>query len=138
MKDESFKINELLGLMRGHDKVILSLTGINAMEFPSEQVYDLIINSCRINKTILMFAFRYALGRESTAPSIVSEQIKENINLFNEGDIKSMIDDIEAAPHLGMECDIARWNDLKEFLYDEMVRRGLNEGIYFNEIRRRI
>lgn len=43
---------------------------------------------------ILIFAFRYALGRESTAPSIVCDVIKRNWNNLTEQDrvkIKSEI-----------------------------------------------
>lgn len=49
---------------------------------------------CEVSNHILVFAMRYALGRWTSAPSIVIENIKDNIDCFATWEKKAMIDDI--------------------------------------------
>lgn len=67
------------------------------------------------NNTILFFAFRYALGRMSTAPSIMVEALKLNWDKFSESDqsqIKREIIQAIEGGRAGMECDIKEWEKL--------------------------
>ena len=65
----------------------------------------------------LFFAFRYALGRMSTAPSIVVTDLIRNWNLLNES-TKNMIKEeiMEAIENqkAGMKCDVEEWKKILE------------------------
>jgi len=64
----------------------------------------------------LIFAFRYALGRCSTAPFGVSHIIKNNMELLTGFDKMQIVQDIDNAIDsgiAGMECDVATWTELK-------------------------
>ena len=53
-----------------------------------------------------MYAFRYALGRKTYAPSMVIETIKENIDAFDKWQLELIIKEINECKDLGMACDI--------------------------------
>ena len=61
-------------------------------------------NKALVDKTILIFALRYALGRRTSAPSIVIEAIQDNIDIFD-WEIEMMIKEIDECRDYGMECD---------------------------------
>jgi len=66
-------------------------------------------------KDILIFGFRYALGRMSTAPSIMVEVIQKNWFDFTDGQRHLIQREIkEAIEHnmAGMDCDIKTWEKL--------------------------
>ena len=68
---------------------------------------------------MMLFAFRYALGRRTYAVNIVCEYIKKNINQLNTNDIQLIIKEIQDAAsnnNLGDECDKQCWNELMEWL----------------------
>lgn len=77
----------------------------------------------RVDREILFFAFRYALGRMSYAPSSVIDNIKANINEISTGDIQSYIREIGECANYGMEMDERHWLELKEFLENELAKR---------------
>lgn len=72
------------------------------------------MNNSDLRLTILG-CFRYSLGRMTYMPSHTVQIIKENKELFNEGDWKSFIKEIEECDNLGMDCDKQTWNELKKF-----------------------
>lgn len=61
-----------------------------------------------VDKTILIFALRYALGRRTSAPSIVIEAIQDNIDIFD-WEIEMMIKEVDECRDYGMECDKIQW-----------------------------
>ena len=68
---------------------------------------------------LIIFAFRYALGRRSMAPSVVSDLIRINRGEITEMTIKAIIHEINYAYKnglLGDRCDIEEWLSLKKEL----------------------
>lgn len=68
---------------------------------------------------IILFAFRYALGRMSMATSIICDVITRNKTKMNKHIIKNMIYEIEYADRnafIGDDADRREWMDLKEEL----------------------
>ena len=49
----------------------------------------------KFTRDIIHYAFRYALGRSSYAPSLVCDWIREHIHLITNSDAKQMRDEIE-------------------------------------------
>ena len=66
-------------------------------------------NRALVDKAILVFALRYALGRKTSAPSIVIEAIQDNIDIFDIWEIEVMIKEIDECRDYGMECDKIQW-----------------------------
>ena len=61
-----------------------------------------------VERDILIYAMRYALGRMTFAPTTVIENIKCNIDLFSIDGLKLIIKDIDKQDDFGgygMECD---------------------------------
>ena len=79
-------------------------------------------NKALVDKTILIFAFRYALGRQTFAPSMVIETIKENIDAFDKWQLELMIKEISESKDLGMACDIEEWLGFKGWLEKRLER----------------
>lgn len=70
-------------------------------------------------RLILIYSFRYALGRMSTAPSTVSGIIQDNLdklNLHSKAQIISEIDYAIEHNCYGMDCDKQTWLKLRELL----------------------
>lgn len=68
---------------------------------------------------ILHFAFRYALGRPTAAPSIVATVIRENMGWIRPATKKQMLREIREAimrDDAGDPCDVARWRELERDL----------------------
>lgn len=80
-------------------------------------------NKFKIDREILIFAFRYALGRSSFAPKIVTDNIKTNINNISTGDIKLFIKEINECTCYGMEMDKQHWLNFKDYLEDILNKR---------------
>lgn len=78
---------------------------------------------CKVDKATITFAMRYALGRQTFAPSMVIENIKHNIELFNSQDMKMLIRDIDyqASFGYGMQCDTDTWMNFKAYLEDKIA-----------------
>ena len=71
----------------------------------------------------MLYAFRYALGRTTTAPLDLCGIIKKNHHLFKAWAKKQIISDIDhSIEHnmAGMQCDVNVWKDLKDFLSDKI------------------
>lgn len=69
-----------------------------------------------MNEMILFCAFRYALGRRTSAPSLVAEEIMKNMGSISAYGKRQMIKEIEDAQFLGDECDKMVWLSLKDAL----------------------
>jgi hypothetical protein len=63
----------------------------------------------------ILGCFRYSLGRRTYMPSHTVKVIKEHSHLFNKQDWERFIQEIDECNNLGDECDIATWNELKDF-----------------------
>ena len=83
-----------------------------------------------VDKTILIFALRYALGRQTSAPSIVIEAIQDNIDIFVRWEIEMMIKEIDECRDYGMECDKIQWLGFMSWLAKrlEKLRKGFIHG----------
>lgn len=76
-----------------------------------------------VEPVILAFALRYSIGRKTYAPSLVIEEIKENINIINSSTIDVMISDVRG--HIGSygdESDKANWESFADYL--ELIVKG--------------
>lgn len=65
-----------------------------------------------VTEDMVVYAFRYALGRKTYAVQDVSDYLIENWHRFSKHTQSQIIDDIEKAierGEAGMECDIKMW-----------------------------
>lgn len=79
-----------------------------------------------VEPNIITFAFRYALGRMSMAPTIVADTIRKNINLIPTLDLHGMAHEIEMeyeVDGLGEDCDVRTWMNLQRDIEKELERR---------------
>lgn len=77
--------------------------------------------NCKVNIEILIFAFRYALNRQTSAPSIVIENIKVNIDEFKKWQIEIIIKEIEEAnlkpeESYMFQSDYYQWIEFQDYL----------------------
>lgn len=79
----------------------------------------------KVDRDTLFYAFRYALGRQTFAPSTVVENIKHNIDNITEQDIQAYIKEIkeQELSGYGMECDRSTWKGLSNYLKEELKKR---------------
>ena len=80
----------------------------------------------RVQPIVLYFAFRYALGRRSYAPSIVASEIRENLAVMPKMDLEGISEEILEAyerNRIGDECDIKLWMKLRKSIEAELERR---------------
>lgn len=77
---------------------------------------------CEVSKHILIFAMRYALGRLTSAPSMVIENIKDNIDCFTTLEKKSMVDEIRDQEGFsfgyGTEYNKDEWKNFEQWLME--------------------
>lgn len=69
--------------------------------------------------TLLVFAFRYALGRQSTAPSTVRDLLLTHRAALDPWQVVQIRDDIAHAVfggYAGSQCDVDVWLDLSRRL----------------------
>lgn len=77
-----------------------------------------------VSNDMLFFAFRYALGRSTYAPSTVQENIKQNLSNISTSELESYVKEIEEANFLGQQVDVKGWLDFKDFLQNEASSRS--------------
>lgn len=80
-----------------------------------------------VDPNIITFAFRYALGRRSMAPSMVSDTIKANIKLIPTLDLYGIVHEIQQeyeVDGLGEDGDVRTWMELQRDIENELERRG--------------
>lgn len=68
---------------------------------------------------LLIYAFRYALGRRSTAPSDVQAMIRIHIPVLSRADRVMIADEIDQSPGLGSLIDAAGWVALARWLRED-------------------
>ena len=77
-----------------------------------------------LNNRIIIYAFRYALGRQTGSVSDVCDCIKENVDSFKSWELQQIIKEIkeyeEMYGKLGMECDKREWYNLIEWLEERI------------------
>lgn len=80
----------------------------------------------RDERTIVVFALRYALPRHTYAPSIVYDYIKEHIDNFEDWEIEGMLDDIRMYYPSGAFCgmDQEAADQFREYLKRQLARRN--------------
>lgn len=76
-----------------------------------------------VERAILLFAFRYSLGRMSYAPYSVTEAIKGNIEKISDSDIKQYIKEIYEQEVYGMDFDKEHWLKFAQYLEEELSNR---------------
>jgi hypothetical protein len=69
-----------------------------------------------MDSTILMFAFRYALGRQSMAPSIIKDVLKDNWEYLSDQHKKQIKEEISSAIDMGYAgsdlIDVPMWRSI--------------------------
>lgn len=73
-------------------------------------------NPIKVDIDMLFFALRYALGRQTFAPLIVMETIKNNLNSICLKDIERMAIEIESYTGEMPDIDKKQWADFVKFL----------------------
>ena len=81
-----------------------------------------------VERDVLMYAMRYAIGRQTFAPSTVVQNIKHNIHLLDNNNLKMMIRDINwhasyGENSFGMQCDKELWLGFREYLENIIQNR---------------
>lgn len=79
-----------------------------------------------VERDVLIYAFRYAMGRRTFAPLIVVENIKANIDKFHWRDLQAMAKEIEDTGKmmsLGDSGDTLHWREFKEYLENLVKER---------------
>ena len=70
----------------------------------------------KVTTTVIFYAFRYALGRKTGAPSTICNTILANIDEFKDWELEQFIKEIkdfeDFYKELGDECDKQVWYDL--------------------------
>lgn len=79
-----------------------------------------------VERDILIYAFRYSLGRMTFAPITVIDNIKANIDKISTGDIELYIKEIKECSNYGMDCDKTVWNNFLKYLKTELNNRNKN------------
>lgn len=67
------------------------------------------------DETILVFAFRYAIGRRSTAPGIVTDVLMKRwseMNPHTQIQVQREIDSAMAMGEAGDPCDVETWKKI--------------------------
>jgi len=72
----------------------------------------------------LFFAFKYALGRKSAAPSIVMTAIIKNMEKLSDVELRRYIKEIEECKDYGLDTDKENWLSLKKDLEAELEFRN--------------
>ena len=86
----------------------------------------------KVSWLIIGYALRYALGRQTFAPTDVVEAIITNIDKFSFSELILFCTEIEDAiknNRAGAECDVQTWQGLINAIEDE-IRRRQREKIY--------
>lgn len=77
----------------------------------------------KVDNDILFFAFRYALGRKSIAPTTVMTNIICNLKNISDNDLNRYILEIKECNDYGMDIDKKNWLNLKKEIENELNYR---------------
>lgn len=78
------------------------------------------------NEGIAVYAFRYALGRQTYCVKEVIDYLKEHLMLVEDWQKRRFISEIEWAietNHYGMEMDKREWLEFKEFIESNYLEK---------------
>lgn len=76
-----------------------------------------------VDRNILIYSFRYALGRKSYSPGIVIDNIKKNIDKISSNDIELYIKEIDEYSGYGLDFDKNMWMAFSDYLKSELKKR---------------
>lgn len=76
-----------------------------------------------VDENIIYFAFKYVLGRKSTAPSMVMDSISKHMETLTNPLLTKLIQDIDNCEDLGMEVDAKNWKRLRKDIKREQDLR---------------
>lgn len=76
-----------------------------------------------VPSVILFFAVRYALGRQSMAPSLVADAVRENLKHLTDSELDAILQETYQVRNLGMPCDVETWRALREDIRKEIEDR---------------
>lgn len=76
-----------------------------------------------VDRNILIYSFRYALGRKSYSPGIVIDNIKNNIDKISSNDIELYIKEIDEYSGYGLDFDKNMWMEFSDYLKSELKKR---------------
>jgi len=91
-----------------------------------------------VESDILLYAFRYALGRKSYAPLVVFDNLRDNIKRLSDRDLNQIYDEIvyterlqqnyntEGSNLFGDDINQKVWIELREFIGEEIEKRSKN------------
>lgn len=76
-----------------------------------------------VDRNIVIYSFRYALGRKSYSPGIVIDNIKNNIDKISSNDVELFIREIEEYSEYDLDFDKNMWISFSDYLRDELKKR---------------
>lgn len=76
-----------------------------------------------VDRNIIIYSFRYALGRKSYSPGIVIDNIKNNIDKISSNDVELFIREIEEYSEYDLDFDKNIWISFSDYLRDELKKR---------------
>ena len=97
------------------------------------------VNNLNVSTDILIYAFRYAIGRQTYAPLVIQETIQTNINNLETWVLVKMVDEINYTEKMGEvdtdsninvfgdETNRKIWENIRAELEDEIKRRNNND-----------
>lgn len=92
-------------------------------------------NNIIASKDVLIYAFRYSLGRMTYAPVTVCETIKSNIKNLSKYDLNLLIDEINNCQNYGMDFDKSYWLGFLRYLDNELNNKNDNKiDVAYNNI----
>lgn len=120
-KEELSKLKNKTKVLRDYNSHLLKISTPTG-----HSMFSNTSNLMEVDRDMLIFGMRYALGRQTFAPSTAVENIKRNIDKLDNNTIDIMIRDIEEHPgSLGMECDKLTWLTFKQYLINMKTGRSI-------------
>ena len=80
-----------------------------------------------VPSVILFFAVRYALGRQSYAPSLVADVVRENLKQLETTELEAILQETYQVRNLGMPCDVEVWRTLREDIRKELAGQEVKD-----------
>lgn len=74
--------------------------------------------------SMYMFAFRYALGRRTFAPNIVTEFLSDKLQHLSDSTLTQMVREIDECEDYGDNCDRTVWLEFRQDLVDAITLRA--------------
>lgn len=86
------------------------------------------------DKELLIYAFRYSLGRMSFAPVTTTDCIKHNIDKFSKEDLNLFIKEINDCENYGMDFDKSHWLNFLSYLKEILKNKNNLQYVISNDI----